>query len=106
MLLQALLGELELISGQVKRSPAQIAYCSQDPVLLPARTIRDNICWLKPFNQKLYTTVLQATALAEDVAQFGEGDQRTCSRLSGGQVSEYPIENAMWAESPLRSVPV
>lgn len=89
MLLLSLLGETHVTAGSVF-SPSPIfrqarssidsdtedslAYCSQSAWLL-SDTVRENVTFGSPWNEKRYKDVLQACALVPDLAQFPEGDQ-------------------------------
>lgn len=88
-LLKAILGELEQVSGIRRLDPAtKIAYCDQEPWLLD-RSIRENIIGSLYFDAAWYRTVIEACALAQDIAQFPDGDETGVgsqgSALSGGQ---------------------
>jgi ABC-type bacteriocin/lantibiotic exporter with double-glycine peptidase domain len=87
-LLRVILGELQLSGGTVAVTPAEIAYCDQDP-WLQNMSIRDNIIAQSNYNSSWYKDVLHACALDEDLKQLSEGDQTVVGtngcNLSGGQ---------------------
>jgi ABC-type multidrug transport system fused ATPase/permease subunit len=72
-LLQALLGEMERLTGQVDIPNETIAYCSQTP-WLQSISIRDNILFFAPYDEARYQKVLDCCALLPDLATFKDGD--------------------------------
>lgn len=72
-LLQAILGELDLVSGDVDIPDELIAYCSQTP-WLQSISIRDNILFFSPYEEERYQRVLEACALLPDLSEFKDGD--------------------------------
>ena len=90
-LLKAILGELEQISGtRVFQPKTKIAYCDQEPWLLD-QTVKANIVGSLPYDPEWYTTVIEACALHQDLAQFSRGSETSVgsggSAMSGGQKS-------------------
>jgi ABC-type multidrug transport system fused ATPase/permease subunit len=83
-LLQAVLGELDLISGSAHRSLGRVGFCSQDPWLLNA-SIRANITFMNTYDPTWYRTVLEALDLDTDLSILPDGDLTMTSGLSGGQ---------------------
>jgi ABC-type multidrug transport system fused ATPase/permease subunit len=73
-LLQALLGEMEMLSGQSEIPNEAIAYCSQTP-WLQSVSIRDNILFFGPYDEERYNMVLDCCALLPDLATFKDGDR-------------------------------
>jgi ABC-type multidrug transport system fused ATPase/permease subunit len=73
-LLQAFLGELDLLGGTVDVPDECVGYCAQTP-WLQGISIRDNILFHAPYDEKRYQTVLDACALLPDLASFKDGDQ-------------------------------
>ncbi|KAH8650664.1 putative multidrug resistance protein [Tricladium varicosporioides] len=114
-ILLALLGEMNLVRGQVfiphkeaelqssSNGPSQtIAYCPQKAWILN-RSIRANILIGQPFIANRYETVIQAVALLEDLALLDQGDQTLAgedgSRLSGGQKQRVSLARALYSQS-------
>ncbi|KAF4627293.1 hypothetical protein G7Y89_g10861 [Cudoniella acicularis] len=120
-LLLALLGEMELISGQIHlphdplgevafgRSSLHngwdsltitTAYCPQEPWLLN-QSIRANILFGLPYNGHRYSSVLHAVALREDLAALDNGDDTMAgengNRLSGGQKQRVALARALYS---------
>jgi len=104
-LLNSLLGETTLLSGKIfmvddrgdrELCPEDqstgltdtVAYCPQAPWLIGA-TIRENILFGRPYEQKRYQQVLSACALERDLEIFEEGDRTVVGEkgtvCSGGQ---------------------
>lgn len=87
-LLSSLLGETNRLSGSAflpspvirtaDADPARLtettAYAAQSPWLMSA-TIRDNILFGSPLNNKRYQATLEACALAPDLKQLELGDE-------------------------------
>jgi ABC-type multidrug transport system fused ATPase/permease subunit len=72
-LLQAVLGEMEEITGCSTIPNQSIGYCSQKP-WLQSISIRDNILFFAPYDEERYQKVLEACALLPDLASFEDGD--------------------------------
>jgi ABC-type multidrug transport system fused ATPase/permease subunit len=73
-LLLALLGELDLASGDADIPEHEtIGYCAQSP-WLQSMSIRDNILFFSPCDEERYQSVLDACALLPDLATFKDGD--------------------------------
>jgi ABC-type multidrug transport system fused ATPase/permease subunit len=108
LLLAAILGEAEVLSGNIRVPrpppiherfdskataanwilPTAIAFVSQTPWIENA-TIKDNILFGLPFDPKRYKKVTSACALTKDLAMFEDGDMTEVGAqgisLSGGQ---------------------
>lgn len=119
-LLLALLGEMDLIRGQVSLPHKQIeseltesqassgslveatAYCPQEPWIMN-RSIRANIVMGLPFDGDRYDTVLHAVALLPDLAVLNQGDRTLAgengSRLSGGQKQRVALARALYSHA-------
>lgn len=117
-LLLALLGEMDLIQGKVflpgakarhlcEIDPAtglteSVAYCSQLPWLLND-TIKNNIIFAAPFNQKRYNDVIEACGLKRDLEILSAGDATEIGEkgitLSGGQKQRVSLARALYSNS-------
>ena len=108
LLLAAILGEAEVLSGNVRVPkpppfverfdskataanwilPTAIAFVSQTPWIENA-SIKDNVLFGLPFDSKRYNEVISACALTKDLAMFEDGDLTEVGAqgisLSGGQ---------------------
>ncbi|CAG0884515.1 unnamed protein product [Darwinula stevensoni] len=100
-LIQALLGELPLESGELKVT-GNVGYTGQQPWVF-AGSIRQNITFGKPFDEKLFRRVVHACALQKDLAllPFKEktlvGDRGLT--LSGGQKARVSLARALYQEA-------
>jgi ABC-type bacteriocin/lantibiotic exporter with double-glycine peptidase domain len=72
-LLQAMLGEMDKISGKYEVPNEMMGYYSQTP-WLQSVSIRDNILFFSAFDEERYGLVLDACALNPDLASFKDGD--------------------------------
>jgi ABC-type multidrug transport system fused ATPase/permease subunit len=72
-LLQAVLGEMEVLNGRSNIPNQSVGYCSQKP-WLQSISIRDNILFFSPHEEERYQKVLEACALQPDLASFEDGD--------------------------------
>lgn len=87
-LLKAILGETPCLGGSIALSSQSVAYCDQIPWHMNA-TIKDSIVAMSSYDEKWYTSVIDACALAEDFRQLPRGGQTIIGSkgiaLSGGQ---------------------
>lgn len=103
-LLQAILGELDLQSGELRKPLRPIAYCSQTP-WLQSMTIRDNILFNSPLETERYKQTLQVCALVPDLASFEQGDLSPIGEngigLSGGQKARVALARAIYSKASI-----
>ncbi|KDN42598.1 hypothetical protein K437DRAFT_158415 [Tilletiaria anomala UBC 951] len=113
-LLNALLGEMDLIAGNLHlpKLPGHydpstglnggIAYCAQQP-WLQQRSIRENILFGSPFEKERYEQVLEICALNPDLAIFEEGDLQEVGEggisLSGGQKARLALARCVYSRA-------
>ncbi|RDW61351.1 hypothetical protein BP5796_11243 [Coleophoma crateriformis] len=122
LLLAAILGEVEVLSGyiQVPRPPpadqrfddkataadwilpSAVAFVSQTPWIENA-TIKNNILFNLPYDEKRYNKVIEACALTKDLAMFDDGDQTEVGAqgisLSGGQKWRLTLARAFYSRA-------
>lgn len=102
-LISALLGEMEKKSGLVN-TDGHIAYVAQQAWIQNA-TVRNNILFGKPFDQKFYDKVIHSCALEPDLEMLPGGDQTEIGEkginLSGGQKQRIALARAVYANSEI-----
>ncbi|CAG7993148.1 unnamed protein product [Penicillium salamii] len=100
--LQALLGELDTVGGSVHIPNEMVGYCAQTP-WLQSMSIRDNILFSAPYQDKRYKQTLEACALLPDLSQFKHGDLSFVGEngigLSGGQKARVALARAVYSAS-------
>ncbi|XP_045473553.1 multidrug resistance-associated protein 1-like isoform X4 [Harmonia axyridis] len=98
-LISAFLGEMEKCHGQVNTF-GSVAYVSQQ-TWIQNDTIKNNILFGRKYNEKLYTSVLEACALKEDLKILPGGDLTEIGEkginLSGGQKQRVNLARAVYA---------
>lgn len=102
-LLNVILEEVIPKSGSV-RTFGTISYASQEPWLFVG-TLRQNILFGEPYNEKKYLEVVKVCALETDFELFPFGDgtltgDRGCS-LSGGQKSRINLARALYRDADI-----
>lgn len=98
-LLQALLGELDLLDGEASRPQGPVGYCAQTP-WLQSMSIRENILFNSPYDDVRYRKTLEACALLPDLTSFRHGDLSNIGEngigLSGGQKARVALARAVY----------
>ncbi|KAL5612856.1 hypothetical protein BROUX41_004062 [Berkeleyomyces rouxiae] len=101
-LMHALLGELDRHAGSVSVPREMMAYCAQIP-WLQSMSIRDNILFCAPLDEKRYRLVLDACCLLPDLAGFKAGDLSAIGEngigLSGGQKARVALARAVYSNA-------
>ncbi|KAG5878881.1 hypothetical protein JTB14_005772 [Gonioctena quinquepunctata] len=102
-LLQTILGELEVVKGNIKVN-GKISYASQEPWLFGA-TVRQNIVFGAEFDKQRYHDVVKACALEKDFEQFDNGDLTIVgdrgASLSGGQKARINLARAVYNDADI-----
>jgi len=102
-LLNALLGEMELVRGTANVK-GRLAYVSQQPWIFKG-TIRDNILFGQPYNSQRYAETLSVCQLMSDVEGFPAGDLQEIGEqgvgLSGGQRQRLSLARAVYADADI-----
>ena len=111
-LLQALAAGEESIVFGTRTSPYSLVYVPQTPWVFFG-TIRENILFDEPYHKTMYSEVVDACALVEDIQTFPNGDQTVVGErgvlLSGGQrvrvsFAVYEDANLYLLDDPLSAV--
>ncbi|KAK0716025.1 ATP-dependent bile acid permease [Lasiosphaeris hirsuta] len=122
LMLAAILGEAELLSGSIhvpqppsidERQdhkanpgnwvlPSSMAYVGQQPWIENA-TVRDNILFGMPFDEERYEQTLAACALKKDIGTLTDGDKTELGingvNLSGGQKWRVTVARAIYSRA-------
>jgi len=97
--LQAIMGQMMRLSGS-ESVGGDFAYVPQTPWCCHG-TVRDNILFGKPYNDKFYKAVIFACALETDLALMEEGDATQIGErgmnLSGGQKQRIALARAAYS---------
>lgn len=118
-LLMALLGEMRLVEGRVHLPGGMasrtelpvdpetglidsVAYCAQEAWLVND-TVKENIIFASPYDEKRYRAVLKACALERDIEILDAGDQTLVGEkgigLSGGQKQRISLARAVYSSA-------
>ena len=124
LLLAAILGEAELLSGAIhvpqppsleerhdqKANPgnwilsSSMAYVGQQPWIENA-TLRDNILFGMPFDEERYEQTIVACALKKDIGALSDGDKTELGingvNLSGGQKWRVTVARAVYSRAAI-----
>lgn len=100
-LIQAILGDLYRLDGEVKIS-GKVAYVSQVPWIING-TVRENILFGHKYDPAFYQHVLKACALTVDLTVLPKGDKTEVGEkgisLSGGQKARLSLARAVYARA-------
>lgn len=102
-LLSVILGEVPLVSGDVKIS-GKISYASQEPWIFEG-TIKENIVFIEPYNAQRYQKVLTVCGLKKDLEILSDGDRTVVGErgitLSGGQKARVNLARAVYRNADI-----
>ena len=100
-LLAAIAGEVTQSSGNIACS-GTIAYVSQTAWVFSG-TLRENVLFGEPYDEKKYAEVIEACALKEDIKRFSNGDLSFVGEhgvaMSGGQRARLNLTRAVYADA-------
>ncbi|CAF1607017.1 unnamed protein product, partial [Adineta ricciae] len=104
-LFSAILGEMIQLDGQMNVSNSSFSYAAQSPWIF-ADTLRANIIFTKPFDERHYRAVLHACCLDIDLTILGPKADLTMIgengvNLSGGQKARVCLARALYADSDI-----
>ncbi|CAE8665052.1 unnamed protein product [Polarella glacialis] len=100
--LAATLGEMEEVAGAcpTKIRTEQVAYCSQEPMIMNA-SVRENVLFGLDCDEKRYQEALESSMLGPDLAILPAGDDTEIGEkgltLSGGQKARVALARAVYA---------
>ncbi|KAI9222632.1 ABC transporter type 1, transmembrane domain-containing protein, partial [Blastocladiella britannica] len=98
-LLAAILGEINKSSGTVTVR-GQVAFVTQQAWILNT-SLRENIAFGLPYDEKRYNRVIDACALRRDLESLAQGDETVIGEkgisLSGGQKARVSLARACYA---------
>ncbi|XP_033729552.1 multidrug resistance-associated protein 9-like [Pecten maximus] len=102
-LLQALIGRMPLITGQIAVD-GQVAYAAQQAWIFNG-TLRENVLFGKPYQKDWYTKVVNACSLYKDIRILANGDLTEIGdkgiNLSGGQKQRVSLARAVYSKSDI-----
>ena len=100
-LLQAILGEMRRVKGQVVIN-GTIAYVPQQ-AWIQNLSLKDNVLFAKPWNENLYKSVIQSCALEADLSLLSNRDETEIGEnginLSGGQKQRVSLARAVYSDA-------
>ena len=124
LLLQAIVGESEILNGRVQRPKVGLALSAPDEALsgeswivckhtafvaqspwIENGPLRENVLFGLPFSQSRYAAVLDACALSQDIASMERGDLTEIGfngvNLSGGQRARLTMARALYSRAEI-----
>lgn len=98
-LLMAILGEMPLVKGNRSIGQITFPFASQQPWILNM-TVRENICFISPFEKELYDQTVRSCQLSTDLTRLPDGDRTMIgergANLSGGQKTRISLARAVY----------
>ena len=103
-LLNAILGELSIYKGKIECYGAKIGYAAQQPWIISS-TVRQNVIFNQPFDERRYQNVIANTALDVDISSWKDGDQTLVGDrgiiLSGGQKARISLARCIYRDADI-----
>ncbi|KAF8969223.1 ABC transporter [Flammula alnicola] len=103
-LLQGLIGEMRKTAGNIVFG-GSVAYCPQSAWIQNA-TIRENICFGRPFEEERYWKAVRDSCLEPDLEMLPNGDMTEVGEkgisLSGGQKQRLNICRAVYCDTEIQ----
>ncbi|KAG6832807.1 hypothetical protein H0H92_009426 [Tricholoma furcatifolium] len=103
-LLQGIIGEMKKTSGSIKFG-GSVGYCPQSAWIQNA-TIRENICFGRPFDEDKYWKAVNDSCLRPDLEMLPNGDLTEVGEkgisLSGGQKQRLNICRAIYSDTEIQ----
>lgn len=94
----AILGEADLLSGEMSRIEGRYAYCCQD-AFITDQSVKENILFESPMDQLHYQRCLRAVAIDQDIQSLTLKDDHPAKQLSGGQKSRIALCRALYSRA-------
>ncbi|ORY48141.1 P-loop containing nucleoside triphosphate hydrolase protein [Rhizoclosmatium globosum] len=102
-LLSAILGDLEMSSGQIAAN-GSIAYCTQQ-AWIQTGTVEENVLFGNPLNQEKLDLAVTCTCLQSDLANMPSGIKTVLGEkgtsVSGGQKTRIALARAVYSEADI-----
>ncbi|CDW76184.1 multidrug resistance-associated protein 4 isoform x3 [Stylonychia lemnae] len=96
-----ILKELCISKGKLTLNSHDVAYAEQNPLIISG-TVRANILFGLPYNQKWYKQVINACCLQEDFQRLSKGDMTKLgemgTQISGGQRGRISLARALYKQ--------
>ncbi|PVZ97837.1 hypothetical protein BB558_006196, partial [Smittium angustum] len=100
-MVSAMLGDMKKLSGTVKVK-GRVAYAPQQPWIINS-SLRENIIFGQPYNEKFYKKVIKACELEKDIEMLKGGDNAEIGEkginLSGGQKARVSLARAVYSRA-------